>query len=200
MKSTKLLKLITKYEYLKDLKNKITKENLMTNKQINEAYENIYLEEHALQCFNDILILTDDSLNEANWLSKLGLHVKKGKGLIQYFAQFGAGMAKLFKAAIKKDKAEVKRIIATEISKEDLIDFVMKLDMASLHILSTPIHFIESITGLHIAANLGNITDSVKTVVKDAYDKIVMHMKDVFGHTDTSLVTLKDLKKQIKEI
>ncbi len=172
----------------------------MSNKQINEAYESMYLEEHALQCFKDIMLLTDDSLNEENWLSKLGLHVKKGKGLIQYFAQFGAGMAKLFKAAIKKDKAEVKRIMANEISKEDLLDFVLKLDQASMHILTGPLHFIEAITGIHIAANLGHVADSVKTVVKDAYDKIVLHMKDVFGHTDIHLVTLKDLKKQIKEI
>jgi len=170
------------------------------NRQINEAYESIYLEEHVLQCFNDILILADDSLNEENWLSKLGLHTKKRKGLIQYFAQFGTGMAKLFKAAIKKDKAEVKKIMSTEISKEDLIDFILKLDQASLHVLTGPIHTISAITGIHIEANLDKVSDSVKNIVKDAYDKIVMHMKDVFGHTDTALVTLKDLNKQIKEI
>ena len=169
------------------------------NRQINEAYKNMYLEEHVNQVFSDLYMLCDENyLTEANWLSKLGLHAKKGKGLLQYFAQFGSGLVKLIKAAVKRDTKTIKELMNTEIKKEEVIEFVMLLDEATLHILSTPLHFISATTGWHIGADMNKATETTINLVKNAYQNIKDNLQDLFGHNNEADVTLKDIGKVVE--
>jgi len=77
-----------------------------------------------------------------SWLEKVGLSIEKGSGLIDYVTQFSIGVGKIILAAIKGDKDEVKKI-AKKVTKEKVLDFLLKLDLITLHIVTEPIHIID---------------------------------------------------------
>ena len=57
------------------------------------------------------------------------------------------------KAAVgnEEDKQKLIRIIKeTKISSSQLIDFLLKLDMLTLHAITGPIHMIDAVTGWHL--------------------------------------------------
>ena len=120
-----------------------------------------------------------DNLNESDiisleegfgdFLAKLGLKAHKGKGLIDYAKQFAKGAGKLIIAATQGDKKKVKEI-ANSIEKEDVINFIMQLDQATLHIITGPLHFIDAVTGWHIGANLKHAGTKVKDILKQIWE------------------------------
>ncbi|MDX8383295.1 MAG: hypothetical protein R8M45_04380 [Ghiorsea sp.] len=119
---------------------------------------------------------TDDLLSEdtsdyitegvASILDKAGLHVSKSSGLLDYAFKGAKLIGKLFVAAIKNDTAEVKSIANTEIKKEDLIDFLMKLDQATMHLVTGPIHFIDAVTGWHVGAAVAHAVETTAASIK----------------------------------
>jgi hypothetical protein len=174
-------------------------------KRFNLLTESILLDEEdikdAISQFAIFVCLDESLLTEdaSDILKKLGLHVKKNKGLLHYIAQAGMGMFKLLKAAIAKDKEEVLKVIQG-ISKEEIVDFIFKLDAASLHILSAPLHFIEAVTGLHLGANLDAVGKSVIDAVKKSYKTIVKHIDKIIGHNDQNAITLADIGQHLKAV
>lgn len=112
---------------------------------------------------------SDDLLNEAIDLSALKglIHTTKTKGLIGYFKSAGKGIAKIMIAAIKGDTDGIKAVMKT-VKKGDVLDFLLKLDQATLHIITGPIHTIEAVTGWHIWAAV----EKAKEVSTAAIDKI----------------------------
>lgn len=141
----------------------------------------IYLSENI----ND---LNESSLNEGlnDWLNKIGLNISKEKGLINYFLNFTKGAGKLILAAIKSDKEEVKKIAKT-FTQKDLIDFLMKLDLVTLHILAGPLHTIEAITGW-------SIEPMIKDKLKQADDKLKIFFDAIKVVKDTVLKLAKPEK------
>ena len=110
-------------------------------------------------------------------LKKVGLHAKKTKpGLIKQFKNAGVGMIKFFVALVKGDTETIKKMANKEIKKEDVIEFLVNLDMATLHLFTGYIHSIEAITGWHIGANLHKktkeVSQTVVTKIKDAFSFI----------------------------
>lgn len=102
-------------------------------------------------------------------LDKFGLSAKKEDGgLIKIVKDAGLLMAKLFAAALKGDKETVKEIANTEIKKEDVLNFLLKLDQATLHLLTGPIHSIEAITGWTIWTKVDKTTSTTISTIKDA--------------------------------
>ena len=123
-----------------------------------------------------------DSLNETelvegmkDWLDKVGLKIHKGNGIIDYISQFTKGAGKLILASIKGDKAEVKKI-AKSLDKADVIDFLLKLDMATMHIVTGPIHFIDAVTGWDLTANLNQAAHTSKGMIT-AFHKAIETVK-----------------------
>ena len=121
-----------------------------------------------------------EALDEAagGILQKLGLEAHKTKGLIGYIKSFTTGIGKIVIAALKGDKEKVKEIAST-VKKEDVIDFLLKLDMATLHLVSGPIHTIDAITGWHlwaavksVAAKAGSVYDEIKKAIDVIKQKI----------------------------
>lgn len=113
----------------------------------------------------------DEDLNK--YLNKVGLNLKKNKGIIDYIMSFAKGIGKLFVYILKGDFDKAKELLKS-IKKEDVMDFLLKLDLATLHILSGPIHMIDAWTGWELEANLegliqkgANIVDKIKTAIKD---------------------------------
>jgi hypothetical protein len=111
-------------------------------------------------------------------IEKIGMKLHKGKGIMSYIADFNDAASFLIFAAIKGDKEEVLRIAKT-FDKSKFMDFVLKLDMLSMHLLTGPIHMIDAITGWDIIANLKghaakaeNIIDSIEKEIADLKSKI----------------------------
>jgi hypothetical protein len=145
-------------------------------------------------------------------LSKAGLHLHKGDGLVQQAMKGGTVLAKFVWYALKSatgDKeaiAKVKELANTEIKKEDVLAFLLNLDMATLHVITGPIHTIDAITGWHLWANvkeaagasvdkaskaIENLIDVAKNALPEIKNKLIHHMKGII-----SLVGLdKDYKK-----
>jgi hypothetical protein len=109
---------------------------------------------------------------------KIGMKLHHGKGLIDYVKQFSGTGGKMLIAAIKQDKEEVKSLAST-FDKAEFIDFLLKLDMVSMHLVTGPIHMIDAITGWDLMANLKshavkaeNIIDSIEKAIADLKSKI----------------------------
>jgi len=104
-----------------------------------------------------------------DWLAKVGMKLHKGDGIIDYILQFSKGAGQLIMAAIQGDEKKVKGIAAS-FKKEKLLDFLLKLDMATLHVVTGPIHFIDAVTGWDLMANLKGAAETAKDKLKNFYD------------------------------
>jgi len=125
---------------------------------------------------NEMINESLDTMNEAelvegvnDWLGKIGMKLHKGNGIIDYVKQFSVGAGKLIMAAIKGDKKKVKEI-ANSLEKEKVVDFLLKLDMATMHIVTGPIHFIDAVTGWDLMVNLKHAAEGAKSLLAAFYD------------------------------
>jgi len=144
------------------------------DEMINESYDL----ENLTEAHEEMII---EGVND--WLSKVGMKLHKGKGLIDYFLQFTKGAGKLIMAAIKNDKEKIKEI-ADGFKKEEVIDFLLKLDMATMHIVTGPIHLIDSVTGWDLMANIKHAAEGAKDKLKAFYDamqKVKDSIQSVLG-------------------
>jgi len=132
----------------------------------------IYLSEQDLDSMNE------SDLNEGvnDWLGKVGLKLHKGDGILDYIKQFTTGSGKLVMAALKGDKDKVKEI-ARSLDRSKVIDFLLKLDMATLHLVTGPIHFVDAVTGWDLMANLKGAAKQAKNLV-DVFKDAILKVKD----------------------
>ena len=120
-----------------------------------------------------------DKLKSA--LGKLGLHASKGNtGLLQIITKASANVSKLlwhaFMASItgkQEHKDKVKEIANKEVTKEDIIDFLLKLDLLTLHIITGPIHIIDALTGWHIGPKILKGVENLADRAKKAIDHLI---------------------------
>lgn len=133
----------------------------------------------------DVVNITTSNIK--SMLSKLGIHVDtNSRGILQYLAKSSVGMSKMmyyaYKAYYNKDedsKQALKDVIGS-MKKEDVMDFFLKLDSMTMHVVSGPIHMIDAVAGLHIWANvqkkmlpvIQRIEAAIKTIesLKDTVD------------------------------
>lgn len=114
------------------------------------------------------------------FLSKAGLHASQGgPGLIQMLSKAGTTMTRFFWYAMKAStgdneaKQKVKELANKEVKKETLMDFLLKLDQVTMHMLTGPIHMIEALTGWHIGVYYkvaSKATEKIKTAVAHLED------------------------------
>lgn len=110
-------------------------------------------------------------------LKSSGIKIEKTTGLIDYLKLWGVTMARFVIAAIKGDTETVKAIANKEITKQDFLDFVLKLDMAALHTLSVPFHFIHGVTGWDILTGVRNIVKKPPTTTVDTFMDAIQYIK-----------------------
>lgn len=132
------------------------------DEMLNESYDMENLTEAQ-----EVLIV--EGVND--WLGKIGMKLHKGDGIISYVKQFVGGAGKLILAAIKGDKEEVKKI-ASGLEKEKVVDFLLKLDMATMHVVTGPIHFVDAVTGWDLMVNLKHAAKGAKDMLKSFYTAI----------------------------
>ena len=143
------------------------------------------IQETSYGDLNEALELNGETLNEGkinDLLKKSGLHLHKNKGLLSYMKDIGLGIAQIMFAAIKGDKEKIKEVMK-KVSKEAVLDFLLKLDMATLHTITSPIHTIDAITGWHLWANVTKAAETTKGLVdkiKKAFVTVKDDIKNVF--------------------
>lgn len=109
--------------------------------------------------------LVTEGINDI--LGKLGLSLHKhNPGVIEYIKLFTKGVGKIIYAAIKGDKDGVKNIAKT-LKKEDVIDFILKLDMLTLHVITGPIHMIDALTGWDLSVHIKKTANSAGNMLGD---------------------------------
>lgn len=121
---------------------------------------------------NDVIKVLGFKLSKSNGPTLIDLLIKSGKTLLEFFL-----------AAIRGDKQKVKEMANTKIKAEDVVNFILKLDEATLHILSAPLHTIEALTGWHLSANIKKVATATK-------DVIVKKVKDAFQYIKDKLSPL----------
>lgn len=122
-------------------------------------------------------------------LGKAGLHRHKGKGLISYVMSAGKGVGKMMLALIKGDKETVKEL-AQSVKKADVVDFLLKLDTVTQHLVTGPIHTLDAITGWHIGANLEHAIkgkDGIIAKIKGAIGTIRGNLSGLMDKTREAL-------------
>lgn len=175
-------------------------------REINESHSIIDLIELSIFSEIDPNLLKEDigeleeAINIKGALEKAGLHAKKGRGLIQILSSAGKHISKIFWYAIKahtgdeKAKEELKTLLKKKVSKEDIIDVLLKLDQLTLHAITGPIHAIEAATGWHIAANIKKVSKTVDNV-KDRFENAIKSLNDLMK--DTNKKTSQRISKTI---
>jgi hypothetical protein len=156
---------------------------------------------YMMEMYDQGLMNESELLNEANindYLKKFGLKFhKEGPGLIDYIKDFTKGAGKLIVAAVKGNKEEVKRIAQT-ITKEKVLDFLLKLDTATLHIVTGPIHTIDAVTGWDLSATVEHAAKKSKDILKDIWATLKELQNKVLKAFDDT--RKKTLVKQISDL
>jgi len=199
---------------------------------LNKINQRLYTHEEYrdMEIVLEISMILDDSanMNEAFDLNTLkkgagallksiggGAH-KSGDGLIQVALKSGKLMAEfiwhtLRAAAGNEDsKVRMKELANTQITKEQVLDFLLKLDMATLHLVSGPLHLIDAVTGWHIWAHIKTKSEDMLTkaknaitnltdAAKEAGDEVKNKLKQLM-HGIARLFGLDDLQSVIKSI
>ncbi len=169
---------------------------------INEIHDMEILIEMALILEEDIMI--NEAFDVAmlknmgkTILKSIGIDTHKtGDGLIQVAIKSGKNIAELIYHALKgvagnKESIErVKEIANKEITKEQFLDFLLKLDMATLHLVSGPLHAIDAWTGWHVWAH-------IKTQAESSMEKAKKAIMDL---ADAAIAASNEIKSKLKSL
>lgn len=125
----------------------------------------------------------------------MGTH-KSGDGLIQIALKSGKLMAEFVFHALRgaagnqKSIDRVKEMAKKEITKEQFLDFLLKLDTATLHLVTGPLHIIDAWTGWHVWAH-------IKTKAVPSLEKAKKAIHDL---ADAARTAETDVKKKLKSL
>lgn len=128
---------------------------------------------------SDILLLDEaTSINKQieklnPLLNKIGLKLSYKKTLIHHAIEAGIGVVKILKAAIDGDKNEIIRL-AKNVKKEDIANFLLRLDKATLNLIGGSVGRIEAITGWRLIA--GSPVKGTVDLLKRAFKTIIDHL------------------------
>lgn len=129
------------------------------------------------ESIDEQLVTIAEGINDH--LNKVGFKLHKSKGILDYIKSFAGGVGKVMFHIIKGDLDKAKELIKS-ISKEDILDFLYKLDLGTLHLFTGPIHMIDAWTGWDLAVNLKShmekgegITDIIKKELQKVKDYII---------------------------
>ena len=130
--------------------------------------------------------MNTDDINEGvnDILAKFGFELeKKSPGVIEYLARFTKGVGKFVWYAIKRDKKGIKALMK-DFSKEELVDFLYKLDLVTMHLITGPLHFIDGMTGWELIPKFKEMKASAETAIskiKKAIENLKSNITNYFN-------------------
>lgn len=150
-------------------------------------------------------LLSKGKIKAKDISSGLGIKASKshGRGLIQYLIAAGTNVTKLMIAAYKAHKQgtpEAKEALkgaikALKIEKHELIDFLLRLDQATLHLVTGPLHLIDALTGWHIWADIKHHAEETGHKIKVAFNNMINSVTELPGKVkELAISKLQDIK------
>lgn len=136
------------------------------------------------ESIDEQLVTIAEGINDH--LNKVGFKLHKSKGILDYIKSFVGGVGKVMFHIIKGDLDKAKELIKS-ISKEDILDFLYKLDLGTLHLFTGPIHMIDAWTGWDLAVNLKSHIEKgegITDIIKKELQKVKEYISKLFP-TDT---------------
>lgn len=136
------------------------------------------------ESIDEQLVTIAEGINDH--LNKVGFKLHKSKGILDYIKSFAGGVGKVMFHIIKGDLDKAKELIKS-ISKEDILDFLYKLDLGTLHLFTGPIHMIDAWTGWDLAVNLKSHMEKgegITDIIKKELQKVKEYISKLFP-TDT---------------
>jgi len=124
--------------------------------------------------------------NVETGLDKIGMKLHHGKGLLDYAKSIAGFSGKMIIAALKKDKEEILKI-SQSFEKSEFIDFLLKLDMVTMHIFTGPIHMIDAVTGWDLMANIKSHAHKAESLIDTISKTIEELKKDLVVFLDASV-------------
>lgn len=148
----------------------------LNEEQINEQEIQIQTLLFLVENVDTLNESTEDQLLEGlnDKLGKLGLKLHKSKGVLDYIKSFTTGIGKLFLYMIKGDQEKAKALLQS-IKKEDILDFLFKLDLGTLHLFTGPLHMIDAWTGWDLSVKMKDHVEKgegIIAIVKQALQKV----------------------------
>ena len=167
---------------------------LITEDQIVEKFKlsNDAIALLEIAAFMDTKTL-EEGLNFGKLLGKLGLKAHKGVGLIDILKKSGKNIGKMMWLAFQVQrgdetaKLELKELLKTKIKKEDVLNFILQLDQATLHVITGPIHLLSAITGWHLEADLHKV-GSASELIKKAVAELETASKSLVGKLKDKMI------------
>lgn len=151
------------------------------------------------------MLLDEPELNEnkiintiTSFMKKMGLSVHHREGLFHHLKRASKSVNKLIMLAFKNDKEGMKKHIQEmSISKSDILDVLLKLDVLTLHVISYPLHIIDAVTGWEIMPAIKSSTLPVVDRAKKAIKEMEYILTTVTGEVKK---VLKNHILKIKEL
>ena len=149
-----------------------------------------------------------DQLNENTGKSALamakraGLKISNGRGLVSILCKAGKYMAEVmyyaFKAhgGDKEARNQLKELMKKRVSKEEFVDFLLKLDTLTFSAITGPLHIIDAVMGWHIVPNIRKSAIKADDRLKIAIDTLLSSAEDLPDKIKRRVMTnISKLKK-----
>lgn len=127
---------------------------------------------------------------------KMGFHTSQSKGLIQYLWGVNKNIlvliynAMLYSTGSESEKMKAKEAmnaVKDSITKEQIIDFLYKLDVLTLHSFTVPLKIIDALTGWHIAGEVKSKIEPAISKAKKAIEWLESTKEELEGKLKAQL-------------
>jgi len=154
------------------------------------------MDEEELYRLDEITVINKNVEKLNPYLNKLGLKLAYKKTLIQHAIDAGVGVIKMLKAGMAGDKEEVLRL-AKSVKKEDVANFLLRLDKATINVIGGTIGRIEAITGWRLTASASKVATNAIDMVKKAFKIIHDHLPKLPTYNKGDRKKIKEIERAI---
>lgn len=137
---------------------------------------------------------------------KAGLNIKSssGRGLLSILSKAGKYMGEVMYYAFKahggdrEARVKLKELLQKRVSKEEFIDFLLKLDTVTFSAITGPLNIIDAIMGWNTVANIRKNAVKVDDRITNAIDSLLSSAEDLPDKIRKRVMTnISKLKKII---
>lgn len=141
----------------------------------------IFIEQSRIGAINESVF--DKTVNIRNAVTGLLKNIGattsiNSRGLIQYLSKGSTVMAKMLYYAIRGEKDKIEEL-SSSVSKEDVVDFFMKIDTVALQAIGSPLRIIDTVLGTSMYTELKKRAEPIKRRVETAIKTIEELRKDI---------------------
>ena len=173
-----------------------------------ESYQTLHNDRQKILEIALFMSMNPNQLNEnlgkdiLQVAKKAGLKIKSGTGLISILSKAGKYMAEVMFHAFKahggdrQSRTKLKDLLQKRVSKEELFDFLLKLDAVTFSAITGPINIIDAIMGWNTVENIRKKAVKVDDRIATAIDSLLSSTENLPDKIKRRVVNnVKKLKK-----